>query len=100
MRKSLLAVPLLLLAGCMAGPGPAHHTVDDYWNKQYQEQPIVTTALSTILPVYPLVYAISWIPDVLVLNLVQFWGWDCWEGTGAAWIHENVKETKKTWYEK
>jgi hypothetical protein len=100
-KKTLLAVPgLLLVAGCMAGPGPAHHTVDDYWNKQYQEEPIVTTALSTILPVYPIVLWISWIPDVLVFNTVQFWGYDAWDGKGAAWTHEQVTDPKTAWYDK
>lgn len=100
MKKSLLAVPVLLLAGCAAGPGPWHHAVDDYWNKKYQEDPIVTTAFSTILPLYPLAMFIAWIPDALVFNLVQFWGYDISEGTGAAFIHDNPKDTKKTWYDK
>ena len=101
MKKSLFALPsLLLVAGCLAGPGPAHHTVDDYWNKQYEEQPILTTALSSILPAYPIVYYVAWIPDVIVFNTVQFWGYDAWDGKGAAFTHENTKDPKKTWYDK
>ncbi len=100
MKKSLLAVPALLLTGCMAGPGPWHNQVGDYWNKQYQEQPIVTAVFSFI-PVYPIVYGLAWaIPDSLFFNLVQFWGYDAWDGKGAAFTHENPKDPKKAWYDK
>jgi hypothetical protein len=99
-KKRLLAVPAaLLLAGCAAGPGPLHNYVGDHWNKNYQENPLVTSVLS-VIPVYPFVYWIAWWGDALVPNSVQFWGWDVWEGTGAAYIHDNPKETKVTWYEK
>jgi hypothetical protein len=103
-KKSLLAVPVLMLAGCIAGPGPWHNKVGDYWNEQYQEQPILTTAFSTILPAYPFVYFIAWIPDAIVFNLVQFWGYDfssgMSSGKGAAYTHENPKDPIKPWYEK
>ena len=100
MKKRLLAVPgVLLLAGCMAGPGPLHNYVGDKWNNNYQEQPLLTSVL-TVIPVYPFVYYIAWWGDSLVPNLVQFWGYDVWENTGAAYIHDNPKETKQTWYEK
>jgi len=99
-KKSLLAVPVLLLAGCMAGPGPWHNKVGDYWNQQYQEQPILTTAFSTVLPAYPIVFFLAWIPDAIVFNFVQFWGYDISENKGAAFVHENTKDPKKPWYEK
>jgi len=99
-KKSFLAVPVLLLAGCAAGPGPWHHAVDDYWNKKYQEDPIVTTVFSTILPLYPLVEWLAWIPDELVFNLVQFWGYDLSDGKGAAFTHDQPKDPKRAWYDK
>lgn len=100
MKKRLLAVPFVLaLGGCYAGPGPLHNYVGDVWNKNYQESPLVTSILS-VIPVYPFVHGIAWWADALVPNLVQFWGHDVWDGTGAAYIHDNPKDTKKPWYEK
>lgn len=99
MKKSLLAVPVLLLAGCMGGPGPWHNQVGDYWNKQYQEEPVLTSVLS-VIPVYPFVYFLAWIPDAIVFNLVQFWGYDATDGKGAAFIHDNPKDAEAAWYDK
>jgi hypothetical protein len=88
-----------MLAGCMGGPGPWHNKVGDYWNEQYQEQPVLTSVLS-VIPVYPFVYFIAWIPDALVFNLVQFWGYDAMDGKGAAFVHQNTKDPEKAWYDK
>ncbi len=101
MKKRLLAlaVPgLLAVAGCSAGPGYLHRTWDDTWNKNYGEQPLITSVLSSVVPVYPFVEWVAMIPDFLVLNTVQFWGYDVWDGKGAMFIHDNPKETKATWY--
>lgn len=100
MKKSLLAVPILLLAGCSAGPGSLHRGWDDWTNKQYQEAPLMTGVLTDVIPIYPIVGFLAWIPDWLVLNPVQFWGHDVWDGKGAAFTHDNPKDTKKTWFDK
>ena len=100
MKKRLLAVPAaLLLAGCAAGPGPLHNYVGDYWNKNYQTDPLITSVLS-VIPVYPFVFGVAWWADSLVPNPVQFWGHDVWDKTGAAYMHDNPKEIKTPWYEK
>lgn len=100
MKKSLLAVSILLLAGCNAGPRHLQHSWDDWTNKQYQDQPLLTGVLTDVVPIYPIVGFLAWIPDWLVLNPVQFWGYDVWEGKGAAFTHENPMNTKKAWFEK
>jgi hypothetical protein len=97
-KKTLLAVPVLMLAGCMGGPGPWHNKVGDYWNQQYQDEPVLTSVLS-VIPVYPFVYFIAWIPDAIVFNLVQFWGYDAMDKKGAAFVHENTKDPEKAWYD-
>jgi hypothetical protein len=100
-KKSLLALALVA-GGCVAGPGPLHHRVDTYWNEQYVEAPAVTAVLSSVIPVYPIVYWVAWIPDAVVLNTVQWWGYDLWDGKGAGYKYENVPEDKlkKGWWEK
>lgn len=103
MKKSLLAVAVpaaLLLAGCSAGPGKLHRSWDDYTNKAYAESPLLTGVLTDIVPIYPIVGWLAWIPDWLVLNPVQFWGTDVWDGNGVAFHHEEVKSDKKAWYDK
>jgi hypothetical protein len=42
----------------MGGPGPWHNKVGDYWNQQYQDEPVLTSVLS-VIPVYPFVYFIT-----------------------------------------
>jgi hypothetical protein len=89
--KKLLLVAPLLAAGCAAGPGPLHHGWDDWTNKQY---------LTDVIPAYRIVGMLAWIPDWLVLNPVQFWGNDVWDGKGAAFTHENPTSPETAWYSK
>jgi hypothetical protein len=98
-RLFVLATPLLL-AGCFSGPGALHNKVHDWHQQNYEDDPLVTGILSSVIPVYPFIAAIAWIPDYLVLNTVQFWGTDVWDKQGATFKHVNTKKEKVAWYDK
>jgi len=100
MKTRLLAavVPVVLLAGCSAGPSYLRRSVDDYQNKHYETDPLVTGVLSDVVPVYPIAYFLGTVGDWIVLNPVQFWGWDVWKGEGASFTHENPERTHSTWF--
>ena len=96
-------VPVLICAafclnGCISGPSYLSRTVDDSMNKSYAESPIATAAITDFIPVYPFVKFLAWIPDVLILNPIQFWGFDVIDGKGAAFRHENPGTTKEPWF--
>ncbi len=67
-------------------------------NNTYKETPIGAGILTEVLPVYPLVKALAWIPDVLILNPVQFWGFDIWRAEGAAFRHKNPAGARDPWF--
>jgi hypothetical protein len=103
MRKGLVLLSLFAVAtlsGCMAGPNHLSQSVHDWQNNNYEEEPVVTTLLTSVIPVYPIVGALASIPDVLVLNPVQFWTDDLWDGTGSAFVHKNPDGKKKAWFKK
>jgi len=95
-----LVVVLLVAAGCASGPSSLSRSVDDWQNNNYEDSPLTTGLLTDVLPFYPLVKALAYIPDWLVLNPVQFWGDDVWDGEGAAFVHENPGGKKTPWFEK
>lgn len=97
-RVSFALISALALVGCTTGPSYLSRSVDDAWNKSYAESPVGTGVLSDVLPVYPLLHTLAWIPDVLILNPIQFWGFDVWRGEGAGFKHENPTGTKKIFF--
>ena len=101
MKKHLLvlAVPVLL-AGCTVGPGPLHNKVHDWQQQNYEDEPFLTGVLSDVIPVYPIISFVAWIPDWLVFNTVQFWGTDVWDGHGATFRHVNTRKEKTAWFDK
>ena len=88
----------LSLSGCMTGPSYLSRSVDDTMNNTYKESPIGAGVLTDVLPVYPLVKLLAWIPDVLILNPVQFWGFDIWREEGAAFRHKNPAGARDPWF--
>jgi hypothetical protein len=103
MRKGLVVVSLLailVVAGCQSGPSYLSRSVDDWQNNNYEKQPLVTMLLTDVVPFYPVVKILAMVPDVLILNPVQFWGHDVWDGVGSAFVHDNPEGTKKHWFKK
>lgn len=103
MRKALILLPLIavvLSTACATGPTYCNRYVDDYHNKFYQENPAVCWVFTDILPVFPIVKWLAYIPDWLVLNPVQFWGYDVWAGEGTPFVHENPTTTRQYWFAK
>jgi len=101
MRKLLLcSLVVMFCAGCACGPNYLSRSVDDWQNKKYEESPALVWALTDVLPAIPLVKGLAAIPDVLVLNPVQFWGSDVWEGRGVGFEHDNPAADKEPWFPK
>lgn len=104
MTRSIVALGAVFalylpLCGCLTGPNYLKNSVSDAWNRSYGENPIGTAAISDVLPVYPLLSFLALVPDVLVINPVQFWGFDVWRGKGAAFRHENPRVRNDSWVE-
>ncbi len=101
MKKRLVLLSLLsllLLSGCLTGPSYLSRSVDDSMNNSYKDSPMGTALLTEVLPVYPVLRFLAWIPDVLILNPVQFWGVDVWRGEGAAFMHDNPIGARDPWF--
>lgn len=97
MRRIALSA-VLTLSACMTGPSYLSRSVDDAWNKSYAESPVGTAIISDVIPVYPLIHVLAWIPDVLILNPIQWWGFDIWAGEGAGFRHDQPKTSKKPFF--
>jgi len=95
---SLLLV-VVVLAGCSSGPNYLSRTVDDWQNAQYVENPVVTGMITDVLPAYPLLKFLAFIPDWVILNPIQFWIFDLWKGEGVAYHHDNPDATHAAWFE-
>lgn len=91
-------VALVMSVGCASGPSYLSRSVDDWQNTNYEADPLVTGLLTDVLPFYPIVGLLAAIPDYLVLNPVQFWGWDVWTGEGTAFTHEQPEEEHTPWF--
>lgn len=89
---------LLALSGCMTGPNYLSRSVDDAWNNSYEDSPVGTALLTDVLPVYPIVHFLAWIPDFLILNPIQWWGSDIWDGKGAGFRHDQPSGSKKPFF--
>ena len=99
MLKGLLLLALaVMMVGCFSGPNHLTRSVDDWQNKNYEKSPWATTLLTQIVPMYPVVKMLAAIPDVIVLNPGQFWGYDAWDGVGVGFIHDNPEGKKKAWF--
>ena len=86
---------ILVCVGCTAGPSPLRRRADDYWNYKYEQRPIETTVLSTVVPYYPFITLGASFFDVLVVNPVQFWSHDLWAGEGAGFVHDQPTEANE-----
>ena len=98
LKKRVL--PLLALAalvampGCLSGPSYLSRSVDDLQNRHYADSPFGSALLTDVLPVYPVLKFLAAVPDYLLLNPVQFWGFDVWDGEGAAFDHKDPSSAK------
>jgi len=98
MKRTAMAL-VVLLSGCISGPNYLSNSVRDARNKSYVENPIGTALITDVLPVYPLVELLASVPDVLVVNPIQFWGFDIWRGKGTGFRHDNPPRGKESWLE-
>ncbi len=102
MKKTLFTLMLvgaLATSACRSGPSHLSYSVDDWRNQNYVEDPAMTGLFTDVIPFYPVVTLLAGIPDWLILNPVQFWGGDVWEGAGAGFYHENPASDPKTpWF--
>ena len=96
--KVIVLVAALFLSGCMTGPSYLSRSVDDAWNNSYKEMPLGTAIISDVIPIYPLVLLLALIPDIAILNPIQFWGFDVWKGKGAAFKHDNPSGAPKPFF--
>jgi len=94
----LLIGTTLCFASCTSGPSYLSRSVDDRMNKSYTESPIGTALLSDVIPVYPIIKVLAWIPDFLILNPIQFWTSDVLDGKGAGFRHKNPSPIKEPWF--
>lgn len=93
-----LVAVLFLAVGCASGPSYLSRSVDDWQNTNYEADPLVTALLTDVVPFYPVVGILAAIPDWIVLNPVQFWGYDVWSGEGTAFTHENPEVERSPWF--
>lgn len=96
--KRITPLALLCLTGCMSGPSYLSRSVDDSWNKAYADSPFGTALISDVIPIYPIVHVLAWIPDFLILNPIQFWIFDVEDGKGAGFQHSNPAGSKKPFF--
>ena len=89
-----LATAVFVGAGCASGPSYLSRSVDDWQNTNYQKNPLVTGIFTDVVPFFPIVEGLAEIPDRLVLNPIQFWGYDIWSGEGRAFTHENPEQER------
>jgi hypothetical protein len=95
----VLAVAVLVsVSGCMSGPSYLRKSATDWHNLNYEASPLTVGLITDVIPFYPLVFFLAWIPDTLILNPIQFWGWDVWRGEGAAFTHENPEKKRNPWF--
>ena len=104
MKKSSLLLAVMvtaLLAGCTAGPSYLSRTVDDWQNNNYEKDPLITSILSQpFIPLYDLGKFVGGVVDVIILNPIQFWGFDVWDNEGAAHIHDNPAGVRDPWFDR
>ena len=84
-----LALGLCLLTGCICGPNRLARGWDDTVNTLYSKNAWLHGALlQNVLPVYPLVGAVMWLGDFLIVNPWYFWSEDAWDNQGTGFKHE------------
>lgn len=84
----LVALALLLLAGCWSGPWQLTQSWRDNTQDWYSNNAWVHGALlGDILPVYPIVWLFAMLGDVLIMNPFYFWSHDAWTNEGTAYVH-------------
>jgi hypothetical protein len=97
LAAAILATSATVLSGCMSGPMRLTRTWDDYVNQKYTESSWIHGALlQDILPVYPIVGFVMSLGDVIVMNPIQFWGKDAWDGKGTGYDHKNPEGAERT----
>lgn len=93
----VLALGLVLLPGCLAGPYQLTRSWDDWVNEKYSQDSWIHGALFQVaLPVYPLAGGVLSFVDVLVVNPYYFWSEDIWDRRGTAFKHADTPESPRT----
>lgn len=94
---ALAATTLATTTSCNSGPKQLSRTWDTKVNQMYSEDAYIHGALlQDILPVYPLVGFAAAIGDALILNPIQFWGTDVWDGKGTAYEYKQPADAART----
>ncbi len=93
----VLALSLLVLPGCLAGPNQLGRSWDDWVNQRYSENAWLHGAVfQNVLPVYPIAGGVLGFLDIMFLNPFYFWSADAWDGRGTAYGHSETPESPRT----
>ena len=83
-----LAVLLLAAPACWSGPWRLSRSWKDTTADWYSQNAWLHGALlGDVLGIYPIVWIILWIPDILILNPYYFWSHDAWTNEGTSLVH-------------
>jgi len=82
----------IVSSGCVAGSWAARETVDDWAASTYADNTLVGTVVYVF--VWPVGTWLGSIVDMVVINNVDFWGHDVWDGTGTTFGHEDAPNGK------
>ena len=82
-----IAALLLTVPGCW-GPMQLTRGFDDWVNQQYVDGPWLAQ-LMFYLPIIPIAFTVTGVIDLLILNVLDFWGESAFRGTGTPYMHRN-----------
>jgi len=93
----VLALSLLVLPGCLAGPDQLGRSWDDWVNERYSENAWLHGAVfQNVLPVYPIAGTLLSFLDLIILNPYYFWSQDAWDNNGTAYEHKPAPQSPRT----
>lgn len=91
-----VALSLLLLPSCLAGPHQLGRSWDDWVNQRYSENAWLHGAVfQNILPIYPLTGGLLGFLDLIIVNPYYFWSEDAWDGRGTVYEHQPTPESPR-----
>ena len=82
-----IALVLVTTIGCW-GPMSLSRGFDDWTNQLYVDTPWLAQLLFYI-SIIPAVWLVASAIDLLIVNVLDFWGESAFRGTGTPYIHRN-----------